>query len=60
LKLEKSYKNLHERNRTALREFLEYRKQKEMKEKAQEIIAYYEDAYDEYQDDEDSRKYRYR
>ena len=61
MKPEKVGKSLQEKNKIALQEFLEYRKQKEAKERLQEALAYYEDAYDEYEDEDDgdNRKYRY-
>lgn len=56
----KSDKSLYDRDITALEEFLAYRKQKEAKERLQEALAYYEDAYEnEYEDNGDNRKYRY-
>ncbi len=51
-----TYKNLYERNRTALEDFLEYRKQKEKKEKQK--LLYLKEYSDDYDDGEylDSRK----
>lgn len=55
-----SEKNLQDRNRIVLQEFLEYRKKKEVREKLQAML-YYEDIYGDtyYEDDTDSRKYQY-
>jgi len=54
-----SENNFYDKNRIILQELFEYRKRKEARKRFREVVAYYEDTYDEYEDKDVNENHRY-